>query len=67
MCKLKAWRDFFLSRFLSPQYKWVEKHLGPEFVERIILTRDKTIISADLLFDDKDTIRGLKSIRIACC
>ncbi|XP_014807939.1 PREDICTED: 5'(3')-deoxyribonucleotidase, cytosolic type isoform X2 [Calidris pugnax] len=40
------------------KYKWVEKHLGPEFVDRIILTRDKTVVSADLLFDDKDTIRG---------
>uniref|UniRef100_A0A8C3J280 5', 3'-nucleotidase, cytosolic n=1 Tax=Calidris pygmaea TaxID=425635 RepID=A0A8C3J280_9CHAR len=44
------------------KYKWVEKHLGPKFVERIILTRDKTVVSADLLFDDKDTIRGLKSL-----
>ncbi|XP_030361601.1 5'(3')-deoxyribonucleotidase, cytosolic type isoform X2 [Strigops habroptila] len=41
------------------KYKWVEKHLGPEFVERIILTRDKTVVSADLLFDDKDTITAL--------
>ncbi|NXR06719.1 NT5C protein, partial [Semnornis frantzii] len=43
------------------KYQWVEKHLGPEFVERIILTRDKTVVAADLLFDDKDTIRGLES------
>uniref|UniRef100_A0A8C7EA13 5', 3'-nucleotidase, cytosolic n=1 Tax=Nothoprocta perdicaria TaxID=30464 RepID=A0A8C7EA13_NOTPE len=47
------------------KYKWVEKHLGPEFVERIILTRDKTVVSADLLFDDKDSIRGLGSFGIA--
>ncbi|NWJ09751.1 NT5C protein, partial [Crypturellus undulatus] len=46
------------------KYTWVEKHLGPEFVERIILTRDKTVVSADLLFDDKDTIRGLGSFCI---
>nr|XP_013799566.1 PREDICTED: 5'(3')-deoxyribonucleotidase, cytosolic type [Apteryx mantelli mantelli] len=55
------------------KYKWVEKHLGPEFVERIILTRDKTIVSADLLFDDKDTIRGVElnpsweHILFTCC
>nr|XP_009664498.1 PREDICTED: 5'(3')-deoxyribonucleotidase, cytosolic type isoform X2 [Struthio camelus australis] len=55
------------------KYKWVEKHLGPEFVERIILTRDKTIVSADLLFDDKDTIRGAElnpsweHILFTCC
>ncbi|NXU85376.1 NT5C protein, partial [Xiphorhynchus elegans] len=44
------------------KYKWVEKHLGPEFVERIILTRDKTVVAADLLFDDKDTIQGLNTV-----
>ncbi|XP_061232903.1 5'(3')-deoxyribonucleotidase, cytosolic type [Neopsephotus bourkii] len=55
------------------KYKWVEKHLGPEFVERIILTRDKTIVSADLLFDDKDTITGAEPnpswehILFTCC
>ncbi|XP_054703073.1 5'(3')-deoxyribonucleotidase, cytosolic type isoform X2 [Grus americana] len=55
------------------KYKWVEKHLGPEFVERIILTRDKTVVSADLLFDDKDTIRGAElnpsweHILFTCC
>ncbi|NWW72732.1 NT5C protein, partial [Climacteris rufus] len=49
------------------KYKWVEKHLGPEFVERIILTRDKTVVAADLLFDDKDTIQGLSSAPRAGC
>ncbi|NXP05128.1 NT5C protein, partial [Thinocorus orbignyianus] len=55
------------------KYKWVEKHLGPEFVERIILTRDKTVVSADLLIDDKDTIRGAEQnpswehILFTCC
>lgn len=52
---------------MSLQYQWVEKHLGPEFVERIILTRDKTVVAADLLFDDKDTIQGLNSISMAGC
>lgn len=37
----------------------MEKHLGPQFVERIILTRDKTVVLGDLLIDDKDTIQGL--------
>ncbi|XP_077643563.1 5'(3')-deoxyribonucleotidase, cytosolic type [Lonchura striata] len=51
----------------------VEKHLGPEFVERIILTRDKTVVAADLLFDDKDTIQGAEPnpswehILFTCC
>uniref|UniRef100_A0A8C0GUB5 5', 3'-nucleotidase, cytosolic n=1 Tax=Chelonoidis abingdonii TaxID=106734 RepID=A0A8C0GUB5_CHEAB len=55
------------------KYSWVEKHLGPEFVERLILTRDKTVVSADLLFDDKDTIKGAEPkpnwehILFTCC
>uniref|UniRef100_A0A8V5HG44 Uncharacterized protein n=1 Tax=Melopsittacus undulatus TaxID=13146 RepID=A0A8V5HG44_MELUD len=55
------------------KYKWVEKHLGAEFVKRIILTQDKTIVSVDLLFDDKDTITGAElkpsweHILFTCC
>ncbi|XP_021270947.1 5'(3')-deoxyribonucleotidase, cytosolic type [Numida meleagris] len=59
--------------FLLTPYRWVVKHLGPEFVERIILALDKTIISANLLFDDKDTIRVAEQslswghILFTCC
>ncbi|XP_013364106.1 PREDICTED: 5'(3')-deoxyribonucleotidase, cytosolic type isoform X3 [Chinchilla lanigera] len=59
---------------LSPtQYRWVERHLGPQFVERIILTRDKTMVLGDLLIDDKDSIQGLEQaphwehILFTCC
>lgn len=40
------------------QYAWVEKHLGHEFLEQVILTRDKTLISGDLLIDDRPDILG---------
>ncbi|XP_060219606.1 5'(3')-deoxyribonucleotidase, mitochondrial isoform X3 [Meriones unguiculatus] len=40
------------------QYAWVEKHLGPDFLEQIVLTRDKTVVSADLLIDDRPDITG---------
>lgn len=55
------------------KYGWVEKHLGPQFVERIILTRDKTMVLGDLLIDDKDTIQGQEEtpswehILFTCC
>eukprot|EP00062_Callorhinchus_milii_P020461 gi/632976133/ref/XP_007904626.1/ PREDICTED: 5'(3')-deoxyribonucleotidase, mitochondrial [Callorhinchus milii] len=42
------------------KYAWVEKHLGKEFLEQIVLTRDKTLISADLLIDDKVDISGVE-------
>ncbi|NP_001404571.1 5'(3')-deoxyribonucleotidase, cytosolic type isoform 2 [Mus musculus] len=43
---------------VGEKYRWVEQNLGPEFVERIILTRDKTVVMGDLLIDDKDNIQG---------
>ncbi|XP_074867092.1 5'(3')-deoxyribonucleotidase, mitochondrial isoform X2 [Carettochelys insculpta] len=38
------------------KYAWVEKHFGQEFLEQIVLTRDKTVISGDLLIDDRPDI-----------
>lgn len=43
---------------LALQYAWVEKHFGPEFLERIVLTQDKTVVSADLLIDDRPDVTG---------
>lgn len=40
------------------KYAWVEKHFGQEFLEQIVLTRDKTVISGDLLIDDRPDITG---------
>lgn len=40
------------------QYAWVEQHLGHDFLEQVILTRDKTVITGDLLIDDKPDILG---------
>ncbi|KAM6050649.1 LOW QUALITY PROTEIN: 5'(3')-deoxyribonucleotidase, cytosolic type [Chlamydotis macqueenii] len=59
-------------RCIMEKYK-IEKHLEPEFVDQIILTRDKTVLSADLLFDDKDTITDAElnptweHILFTCC
>lgn len=41
------------------KYQWIEEHFGASFVERIILTRDKTLIRGDLLIDDKPEVFGL--------
>ncbi|XP_069066165.1 5'(3')-deoxyribonucleotidase, mitochondrial isoform X2 [Pleurodeles waltl] len=40
------------------KYAWVEKHLGHEFLDQIVLTRDKTVVSADLLIDDRLDVTG---------
>lgn len=40
------------------QFAWVEKHFGHEFLEHVILTRDKTIVSGHVLIDDRPDIVG---------
>ncbi len=34
--------------------EWVQKHLGSDWVRKIIFTKDKTLIRGDYLIDDKD-------------
>lgn len=40
------------------KYEWVERHLGRAATERLIVTRDKTLVRGDLLVDDRPTIAG---------
>ena len=42
------------------KFEWVEEHLGGDWTDRMILTRDKTLLSAsvDVLIDDKPEIVG---------
>ncbi len=35
------------------KYEWIEKNLGSDWVERVILTRDKTLVRGEFLIDDK--------------
>ncbi|CAH1794241.1 unnamed protein product [Owenia fusiformis] len=43
---------------VKEKYDWVQKYLGKDWVEKLILTRDKTIIHGDLLIDDRPRIKG---------
>lgn len=40
----------------SDKYAWVEEHFGLDLAKRLILSRDKTIVAGDVLFDDKHPI-----------
>jgi 5'-nucleotidase len=42
------------------KYDWIKRHLGQYFVERIISTRDKTLIRGDFLIDDKAEVTGIE-------
>ena len=43
------------------KYEWAEMNLGFDWTQRMILTRDKTVVQGDLLIDDKPTITGVES------
>lgn len=40
----------------SDKYAWVEEHFGIDLAKKLILSRDKTIVAGDILFDDKHPI-----------
>lgn len=56
---------FCTSHFLTythcvfEKFQWIEEHFDASFVDRIILTRDKTLVRGDILIDDKPKITGL--------
>lgn len=52
---LSAYKNCVLEKF-----EWVEQVLGPDWVKRIILTKDKTLVKADILIDDKPEITGVE-------
>ena len=42
------------------KFEWIAEHLGQKWVERTILTRDKTLVHGDILVDDKPEITGIR-------
>lgn len=47
------------TRCIAEKAEWINQHLGPEWSERLIATRDKTLVRGDVLIDDKPHIIGL--------
>jgi 5'-nucleotidase len=43
---------------VSEKFAWVERHLGEEWIKRLIITKDKTFVRGDILIDDKPQIKG---------
>ena len=42
----------------SDKLKWMDRHFGREWANRVVITRDKTIVRGDYLIDDKWAIKG---------
>lgn len=45
---------------VKEKYEWVENHLSRDWTKKLILTKDKTLVSGDILIDDKSDITGVK-------
>lgn len=43
---------------IPEKFAWIDAHLGPEWVARTVLTKDKTLVRGDVLIDDKPAITG---------
>jgi 5'-nucleotidase len=52
---LSAYKNCVLEKF-----EWVDRVLGSSWVNRIILTKDKTLVKADYIIDDKPEITGIE-------
>lgn len=46
---------------VAEKYASVEATLGPDWVKRVILSKDKTLVSGDLLIDDKPHVTGVRT------
>ena len=53
---LSAYKNCVLEKF-----EWVDRELGDDWVSRIVLTKDKTLVKADYIIDDKAEITGVES------
>jgi 5'-nucleotidase len=42
----------------SEKMAWVREHLGEEWLNRMVITSDKTLVRGDVLIDDKPDIKG---------
>jgi 5'-nucleotidase len=44
---------------VGEKYIWIEKHFGRELTNRVIFSKDKTLIHGDFLIDDRPTVEGI--------
>ncbi|ELU05460.1 hypothetical protein CAPTEDRAFT_176034 [Capitella teleta] len=44
---------------IMEKLEWTEKHLGMDWVKRVIITKDKTMVHGNILIDDRPKIKGV--------
>jgi len=48
---------------ISEKYEWINNNLGTEWTEKVIMTRDKTVIDGNFLIDDNPNLLGVQKPR----
>lgn len=49
---------FQMETCAAGKYAWVREYLGEEWMPRLVITRDKTVVRGRVLIDDKPVMRG---------
>lgn len=44
---------------VQEKLEWVEEHLGSDFVRKVIIAKDKTLVHGDVLIDDRPEVTGI--------
>jgi len=44
---------------IQEKLEWIKEHLGKEFLEKTIFTKDKTLVNGDVLIDDNPNVTGI--------
>lgn len=44
---------------IPEKIRWIKEHLGNDFIRRIIITKDKTLVKGDVLIDDRPEVTGV--------
>lgn len=42
----------------SDKYQWIDNNFGREWVDRLVITRSKYVVSGDVLIDDKPEVKN---------
>lgn len=45
---------------IKEKYEWVTKHLGRDWIGKVIVAKDKTMVQGDVLIDDKPDVKGVQ-------
>ncbi|GJD07795.1 Putative 5'(3')-deoxyribonucleotidase [Galdieria sulphuraria] len=44
---------------VKEKYLWVRRYLGEDFLQRLMIVRDKTLVKGTVLIDDKPQVQGM--------